>query len=618
MTYGYDPATGRLGSLSWAAGGETGTAGYAYEPKSDLLKTVTSGGLVTEYGYETHRNLKTQVRNTWAPPPANETVLSQYDYRYDELGRRESVENSGAAFAETRHNIYTYNDRNELTGSVRKEGTVAAPAATVDAEGRLYEYDPIGNRINSAGGTDPQVTYARNAVNQYTALTGGVSASPAYDDDGNMTGYDGATYTWNAENRLIAAETADKRITFLYDYMGRRVRKQVYSGTPGSWNAVPDETRMFVYDGWNLIRETVSAGASDGDTYYVWGLDLSQSTQGAGGIGGLLCSVSGGEVRQYTYDANGNVGQLVNEDGGIVARYEYDPFGNLTAGYGEAAVGNAFRFSTKYFDGETGLVYYGFRYYSNELGRWISRDPLYTNQAFGDIIEYKEIFGLESNTYCFSENNGLNYTDYLGMYTINEALALEFPQERVLIYPDFGDSSFRAKQLRKLWLKKYNVTLKKVFEIWFEWEKRREKWWINLPPCPRNLCLNDDKASCPNNPDKEKWYDPKKPGYAELYLHPDISWSMRSKPDAMGHTNQCTYDQNGKLFLTPPQSGTVDWFRSGTWTHYYHDVEPIYLANSLDGGREMSLRATSPKILSKPGPNMLKYYEVRPLHAESE
>ncbi|WP_124330624.1 RHS repeat domain-containing protein [Desulfonema ishimotonii] len=277
---------------------------------------------------------------------------------------------------------------------------MAAPAAVVDAEGRLYEYDPIGNRINSAGGTGPQVTYARNAVNQYTALTGGVNASPSYDDDGNMTGYDGATYTWNAENRLIAAETADKRITFLYDYMGRRVRKQVYSGTPGSWNAVPDETRVFVYDGWNLIRETVTAGASDSDTYYVWGLDLSQSVQGAGGIGGLLCSVSGGEVRQYTYDANGNVGQLVDEDGVIVAYYEYDPFGNEIRADGAGAQNNPFRFSAKYLDAETGLYYYGFRYYSAELGRWISRDPIGEKGGF--------------NLYGFIRNNGINHFDLLG------------------------------------------------------------------------------------------------------------------------------------------------------------------------------------------------------------
>ncbi|GBC63449.1 hypothetical protein DENIS_4443 [Desulfonema ishimotonii] len=329
--------------------------------------------------------------------------------RYDGLGRRESVGNSGTAFAQTRHNIYAYNNRNELTGSERKEGTLAAPAAVVDAEGRLYEYDPIGNRINSAGGTDPQVTYARNAVNQYTALTGGVNASPAYDDDGNMTGYDGNTYTWNAENRLTAVETADKKITFLYDYMGRRVRKQVYSGTPGNWNTSPDETRVFVYDGWNLIRETVS-GAASGETYYVWGLDLSQGTQGAGGIGGLLCSVSGGEVRRYAYDANGNVGQLVDEDGVIVARYEYDPFGNEIVADGDAAAGNPFRFSMKYLDAETGLYYYGFRYYSAELGRWISRDPL---EEYGGY-----------NIYGFVSNNPLYFYDYLGLCDL-EVIARE-------------------------------------------------------------------------------------------------------------------------------------------------------------------------------------------------
>ena len=33
-------------------------------------------------------------------------------------------------------------------------------------------------------------------------------------------------------------------------------------------------------------------------------------------------------------------------------------------------------FSTKYLDGETGLYYYGLRFYTSGLGRWMSRDPL--------------------------------------------------------------------------------------------------------------------------------------------------------------------------------------------------------------------------------------------------
>ncbi|WP_124330506.1 polymorphic toxin-type HINT domain-containing protein [Desulfonema ishimotonii] len=220
-----------------------------------------------------------------------------------------------------------------------------------------------------------------------------------------MTACDGATYTWNAENRLIAAETADRKITFLYDYMGRRVRKQVYSGTPGSWNALPDETRVFVYNGWNLIRETVT-GTASGETYYVWGFDLSQFMQGAGGIGGLLCSVSGGEVRRYTYDANGNVGQLVDESGVIVAHYEYDPFGNEIRADGAGAQDNPFRFSTKYLDAETGFYYYGFRYYVPKIGRWINRDPL------GEEGGY--------NLYAFVFNNSFAYVDPFGMQGLSD------------------------------------------------------------------------------------------------------------------------------------------------------------------------------------------------------
>ena len=37
---------------------------------------------------------------------------------------------------------------------------------------------------------------------------------------------------------------------------------------------------------------------------------------------------------------------------------------------------NPFRFSSEYFAPETGLVYYNYRYYSPDLGRWLSRNPI--------------------------------------------------------------------------------------------------------------------------------------------------------------------------------------------------------------------------------------------------
>ncbi len=66
--------------------------------------------------------------------------------------------------------------------------------------------------------TPSAIAKRRNVLNQYTAVTegGAAVASPAYDDDGNMTEYKDKACTWNAENRLVEVETGDKKVEFLY------------------------------------------------------------------------------------------------------------------------------------------------------------------------------------------------------------------------------------------------------------------------------------------------------------------------------------------------------------------------------------------------------------------
>ncbi|WP_446011326.1 RHS repeat domain-containing protein, partial [Candidatus Electrothrix sp.] len=247
--------------------------------------------------------------------------------------------------------------------------------------------------------------YSVNDLNQYTSVdTNGSAASPAYDEDGSLTDDGTFSYTWNGENRLSAVTpnspaVGDNKLEFLYDYMGRRARKITTAWDGAAWQT--DETRFFVYDGWNLIEELDGAGAVAAS--YVYGLDLSQSLQGAGGIGGILARVDHGadKVHLYFYDANGNVGQLIDTaDGSVVAAYEYAPFGGLTSAMGSYAGINPFRFSSKYADDEIGLYYYGYRYYLPELGRWLSRDPI------------GEDGGL--NLYVFVGNDGVNRFDLLG------------------------------------------------------------------------------------------------------------------------------------------------------------------------------------------------------------
>src|SRR5208283_3739186 len=49
------------------------------------------------------------------------------------------------------------------------------------------------------------------------------------------------------------------------------------------------------------------------------------------------------------------------------------PFGEVIRATGPMAKANPFRFSTKYQDDETDLLYYGYRYYNPAMGRWLSR-----------------------------------------------------------------------------------------------------------------------------------------------------------------------------------------------------------------------------------------------------
>ena len=76
----------------------------------------------------------------------------------------------------------------------------------------------------------------------------------------------------------------------------------------------------------------------------------------------------------------------------LVAECTHDAFGNITYQNGGINIFR-YRFSTKLFDPETGLYYYGRRFYDPVWGRWLNRDPI------------EEDGGL--NLYAFCGNDGL-------------------------------------------------------------------------------------------------------------------------------------------------------------------------------------------------------------------
>ena len=211
-----------------------------------------------------------------------------------------------------------------------------------------------------------------------------------------------------------------QKVGYRYDYSGRRYARDVYAWDEpaGAYAAEPSRTTLYYYDGWNLVYEatfggiTYSGGVPVAATFereraYFWGLDWSTTLDGAGGVGGLVALAvrEAGEatptLRYPGYDGNGNLVNLLDAAGNVTASYEYGPYGELWRASGPDADKNPFRFSTKYYDDETGHYYYGHRYYSPEYGRFLSQDPI------------GEAGGLHLHT--FVNNNPVNAWDYLGL-----------------------------------------------------------------------------------------------------------------------------------------------------------------------------------------------------------
>lgn len=357
-----------------------------------------------------------------------------FGYAYDGIGNRTSATHGGTGTAVT----YTPNALNQYTNISTGGGRFIlgeAPAAnevtvnnlTTSRAGGLGFFWKQLTASNASGPVWSNDSVVSNGVTVTgRTWTPAASVTPAHDFDGNLTSDGRWDYLWDAENRLIqmkstaaalAAATASgipaQKLDFVYDAQGRRISKTVSTSTNGTtWTFLSNQ--RFLYDGWNLIAEYSAPSATSTtltlQATHTWGIDLSGTPQGAGGVGGLLCTTLNSQPSTLNcfpaYDGNGNISAWIDATGTLLARMDYSPFGQLIAQYKFTPAGSTtlsrlpFGFSTKYTDAESGLLYYGFRYYDPVTGRWPSRDPI---EEEGGV-----------NLYGFVGNDGVNRLDYLG------------------------------------------------------------------------------------------------------------------------------------------------------------------------------------------------------------
>jgi RHS repeat-associated protein len=130
-----------------------------------------------------------------------------------------------------------------------------------------------------------------------------------------------------------------------------------------------------------------------------------------------------GTIRHYKQDALGSVIGLLDDTGIPKTGYTYDPFGSVII-TGEAS-DNPFQYTGRENDG-TGLYYYRGRYYSPELQRFISEDPILrpisskclrggSGNGFVWVVPFLIKNPQSLHPYNYTDNNPVNATDPLGL-----------------------------------------------------------------------------------------------------------------------------------------------------------------------------------------------------------
>jgi len=230
-----------------------------------------------------------------------------------------------------------------------------------------------------------QISYIYNKLNQLVLEKPALEPSLPYyyDNWGNLLKTPKWTYKYDLHNRLIEAVNGILSVKYSYDPLGQRVKSIV-------------NTKEIYFIMSDMVEQ---ARMEDNRTmFHTIGLDLTNSLNKTGGVGAYLASSTDRDNDNYLYDGNGNITATVGKDGVIKDKIVYSPFGKIEKGNRLV-----FNFSSKGVD-ETGLYYYGFRYYSPELGRWLNADPI------------GEIGGI--NVYAFINNN-TNKFDYIGLHCRN-------------------------------------------------------------------------------------------------------------------------------------------------------------------------------------------------------
>ncbi|PIR16399.1 MAG: hypothetical protein COV46_08445, partial [Deltaproteobacteria bacterium CG11_big_fil_rev_8_21_14_0_20_49_13] len=358
-------------------GSKTGLklAKLSYNAAGDVTLIEYFNGVETEYAYDIAERI------TKITTHKGDRYFIDEKYAYDERGNKKSVTHADGSRA-----VYSYDTINRL---IKAEYYRNEEDTFYDVQ--EYGYDVDGNRITYKDSVkNIQYKVESNKLQSYSS--GGdneeIKAEFNYklgNEISQKEYHSGKlvlerSFSYDADNRLISADVKDDQInfetssTYTYDYVGRRESK-----------VVDGKTTYYGYgESLDPLIEVNDKGEIDTAHIYIGGLRIA--------------AVEGDKLKVYHTDELGNTIGITDEDGKVTQTVRYDPFGNTNFLNGPDS--NEYLFAGKPFDRETGLIYFGGRYYDPQLGRYLSRDPL--AQGF--------------NHYIYTDNNPLVKKDIFGLW----------------------------------------------------------------------------------------------------------------------------------------------------------------------------------------------------------
>ncbi len=339
-----------------------------------------------------------------APSPPLLKLTNSYG-SFDNNGtiRTSSIDTGGGTISQTfahdeANRIQSFTDRVLPSGVERRQD---------------FQYDGFAN-VWSDNTTTGLVPLTANGPNWYATANGVTNrlnyGAGAYDAAGNLKQLMPASTTsrvagYDVENRMTkirntATQPMDELESSDYDAEGRRVRRTA-SG----------KTTRYVYDvSGELVAEYVERTNP-----------------------GIVAPITPPPTRQYVFaDHLGSTRLVTDVAGGCVKRTDYQPFGAeiprtadlpgpTLACYGGAGA-PAQMFTGQMRDGETGLDYFGARYFSGAQGRFTSPDKPFIDQFENDPQSW--------NLYGYVRNNPLTFVDPNGedcIYTNDFAPKIKQP-----------------------------------------------------------------------------------------------------------------------------------------------------------------------------------------------